>query len=43
MEINDDIAYVVVDVGHATLELIMVLNNGNWFIAGIKKGGSIHI
>lgn len=36
VEINDDIALVVLDDGPATAELTLVLVDGEWYIAGIK-------
>jgi hypothetical protein len=36
VEINDDVALVVVDDGPSTAELTLVLVDGNWYIAGIK-------
>jgi hypothetical protein len=41
MEVNDDIALVVIDDGPRTVELTLVLVDNHWYIAGIK-GISIH-
>lgn len=41
MEINDDIALVVIDDGPRTVELTLVLVDNHWYIAAIK-GISIH-